>query len=322
MAIRLFAVLAGNETPAGVAAMLAWFREDPKRLPRVAQEPTASTGADKREAPTFVNLRSLDGTFEDTHHEDSGNASAAWKNAMALLRSAFSTPRGAWNAERDDDAEDDDKKTNAKRTRENDQQNAKSLEHFEAVLPKMLDSNSPAADPFLALTLTHFVADRIRPPSVKVRLWISQILPAITSLTGSAADQALASFLMYYGTDVAPNGAARARRALLVRGVELSELDPGIFVAILESRAQQVISRDGAVVLRSTSERIAGLPLYTAICSVDRAVLRGSAGDAAVDRNLGYEELRTHGVYVAVEFSPLTRPRQTLSRLPGTITGD
>ncbi|MBY2986678.1 hypothetical protein [Rhizobium leguminosarum] len=201
-------------------------------MPRVAKEPTASKWGDKSETPTFVNLASLDGSIEDIHHGESGNGSAAWKNAMALLRSAFSTPRGPWNPERDDDAADDDKKTNAKSTRENDQQNAKSMEHFEALLPKMLDSKSPAADPFLALTLTHFVADRIRPPSAKVRSWISQILPAITSFTGSAADQALPSFLVYYGTDIGPNSAARARRALLLRDVDPSTLIPDIFETI------------------------------------------------------------------------------------------
>ncbi len=232
MATRLFAVLAGNETPADVAAMLAWFREDPQRLPRVAKESTASAAGDDNETSTFVNLGSLDGSIENIHHGDSGNGSAAWKNAMALLRSAFSTPRGPWNSERDDDLDDDDKKTNVKRNQENEQQNAKSIEHFEALLPKMLDSKSPGADPFLALTLTHFVADRIRPPSVKVRSWISQILLAIKSFNGSAADQALASLLVYYGTDVAPNSAARARRALLLRDVDPGTLIPGIFETI------------------------------------------------------------------------------------------
>ncbi|KAB2684431.1 hypothetical protein [Brucella tritici] len=234
MAPRLFAILAGNETPADVAAMLAWFREDPARLPRAAAISTASTPEDKGEGSAFVHLGSLEGVlFDNSDPADGGERSVAWEHAMALLRSAFSTARGPWNVggETDDD-EEDDRDAREKRIREYDQQNVRSLENFEALLPRMIEQGSASADPILALALTHFVTDRIRPPAAKVRAWLGQILPAISSYAGAVADQALASLLVYYGTDGAPNRAARVRRALLKRDVDVLTLDPQICATI------------------------------------------------------------------------------------------
>ena len=228
IATRLFAILAGNDTPADVAAILAWFREDPDRLPRAAKLSGTSADEDVDEAATLVHVSALLGTASDNPHHGTGvSGPAAWRHAMALLRSAFSTPRGPWNAggETDDD-DDDDQDAREKLARQQDHQNARSLENFEALLPKMLDSKSGSADPLLALALTHFIADRIRPSPDKLRQWLGKIVHSITSYSGPAANQALASLMVYYGTDGAPNGAARVRRALLKRGVDPLTLDP------------------------------------------------------------------------------------------------
>lgn len=247
MAPRLFAILAGNETPADVAAMLAWFREDPARLPRAAAISTGSTPPDEGDGSTFVHVESLEGAVPyNSHPGDDGEGSVAWKQAMALLRSAFSTPRGPWNVGDDTDYdEDDDRQAREKRIREHDQQNVRSLENFEALLPKMIEPGSASADPILALALTHFVTDRIRPPAAKVRAWLAQVLPAISSYPGAVADQAVASLLVYYGTDGAPNRAARVRRALLKRDVDVLTLDPDICATIpafMELLAQDFVA--------------------------------------------------------------------------------
>ncbi|WP_404338952.1 hypothetical protein AB2M62_07370 [Sphingomonas sp. MMS12-HWE2-04] len=226
MATRIFAILAGSDTPADVAAMLAWFREDPDRLPRAAS-PSGGGNAEQPEAPaTFVHTHSLQagGAGSGARPTDGGGA-AAWRHAMALLRSAFSVPRGPWQtgAEADDD-DDEDQSTRERRARQQDRDNAKSLEHFEALLPRMLDPKCPAFDPLLALAMTHFVTDRIRPPAAKVRLWLATILPAVTSFGTPEAEQAVAALVLAYGTDGRPDGAARARRALLAGHADFSAL--------------------------------------------------------------------------------------------------
>ncbi|MER8643205.1 hypothetical protein [Mesorhizobium sp. M1252] len=234
MATRIFAILAGNETPADVSAMLAWFREDPDRLPRATKISGTSAGEDLDETATFVHLGALQGAApSNTHQGFVEGGSVAWRHAMALLRAAFSTPRGPWNAggETDDD-DDDDHDAREKRARKQDQQNTKSLENFEALLPKMLDPTSASADPLLALALTHFIVDRIRPSPANVRQWLGKIMPAISSYSGPTENQALASLLVYYGTDGAPNGASRVRRTLLKHGVDPITLDPLSFETI------------------------------------------------------------------------------------------
>jgi hypothetical protein len=228
IATRIFAILAGNETPADVAAILAWFREDPDRLPHAAKFTATPTGEDVDEAATFVHVGALQGGALGNTHQGAGEGGAvAWRHAMALLRSAFSTPHGPWNAagETDDD-DDDDQDARGKRARRQDQQNAKSLENFEALLPKMLDPRSASADPLLALAMTHFISDRIRPPPAKVRIWLGKIMRAIPAYNGPAANQALASLLVHYGTDGASHGAVRVRRELLKRGVDPLTLAP------------------------------------------------------------------------------------------------
>ncbi|HZG46589.1 MAG TPA: hypothetical protein VEZ41_10060 [Allosphingosinicella sp.] len=226
MATRIFAILAGSDTPADVAAMLAWFREDPDRLPRAVSTP-GGDNPEHTEAPaTFVHTHSLQaGGAGSGAGPTNGGRSAAWRHAMALLRSAFSVPRGPWQAggEADDD-DDEDQSARERRARQQDKDNAKSLEHFEALLPRMLDPECSAFDPLLALAMTHFVTDRIRPPAAKVRLWLAKILPAVTSFETPEAEQALAALLLAYGTDGQPDGAVRGRRALLAGDVDFSAL--------------------------------------------------------------------------------------------------
>ncbi len=227
MAARIFAILAGSDTPADVAAMLAWFREDQERLPGAAKQSGGGAGEQAEAPTTFVHTLSLHAGGPGHGHDPAdGRSSAAWRHAMALLRSAFSVPRGPWNAggESDDD-DDEDQSARERRARQQYQHNAKSLEHFEALLPRMLDAASPSSDPLLALAMTHFVTDRIRPAAAKVRLWIAQILSAMTSFGGPQAEQALATLVLYYGTDSLPNGAARARRALLARETDFACLN-------------------------------------------------------------------------------------------------
>lgn len=219
MATRIFAILAGSDTPADVAALLAWFREDPDRLPRAGRQVVGGSGDGAELEATFVQTASLQ-TSSNVGREqgDEGTGSSAWRHAMALLRAAFSAPRGPWNAGREnDDNDDEDQTARERRARQQDQQNAKSLEHFEALMPKMLEPGTAVFDPLLALAMTHFVADRIRPPAAKLRLWLGKILPATISFSAPSATPAIATVLLAYGTDGLPNGPARARRLLLER---------------------------------------------------------------------------------------------------------
>ena len=224
IASRIFAILAGNETPADVAAILAWFREDPSRIPRREAIGGGSTPADEDTAATFVPLSALQGgaAYHAGPLFPGGAAGSAWRHAMALLRGAFSTRRGPWNSggEADDD-DDDDQDEREKRARQAERLNLKSLERFDELLSVMLAPARKGADASIALSLAHFLADRIRPPARKVRLWLERIASQWHP-SGSDDDAApIAAVLLAFATDGMPGAPGRARRHLVSRGINV-----------------------------------------------------------------------------------------------------
>lgn len=227
IASRIFAILAGNETPADVAAILAWFREDPSRIPRRQVVGGGSTSTDEEAAATFVPLSTLqDGAAHHAGpHVPGGAAGSAWRHAMALLRGAFSTPRGPWNSggEADDD-DDDDHDEREKRARQADRLNLKSLERFDELLSIMLAPARKGADASIALSLAHFLADRIRPPAQKVRLWLDRIASQWHSLKSDDDAAHIAAVLLAFATDGLPGAAGRARRHLVSRGIDVATI--------------------------------------------------------------------------------------------------
>jgi hypothetical protein len=225
MAPRIFAMLAGTETPADVAAMMAWLRDDPSRWPtraltgngggdsdRADREPSVVTAADLAEAAEGQNVR--------------GNAAksgwgAEWQRTMAMYRASFRRPRGPFSVggEPDED-DDDDVPERQKRARDTERSNRKSMEHFEDYLPSMLDPENEYHDPMLALSCAHFLADRIRPTPERIRSWLAKILPHITAFDEDDDGFALSAALVYFATGERPEGAIRTRRYLLKRGVD------------------------------------------------------------------------------------------------------
>ena len=227
MASRIFAILAGNDTPADVAAILAWFREDPARIPRSNVVGGGAAAEGDIERATFVPLAALQGGTSTQAGSNSvgGSTEPAWRHAMALLRSAFATPRGPWGTggETDDD-DDDDQADREKRTRQAERLNLKSLERFDELLTIMLAPGRQGADASIAHALAHFLTDRIRPPAPKVRLWLGQILNQWRPTLGEGDLPVIASTLISFASDHLPEPAGRARRFLVSRGVDLASI--------------------------------------------------------------------------------------------------
>lgn len=221
MAPRIMAMLAGSETPADVAAILAWFRDDPARLP---SDDTVSGGGDAADAgatpATIVSLAELSETAarEQSHDAPGGRGQAAWRNAMAMLRAVFRTKRGPWasGTEADDD-DDDDPAARDLRARAEERANRKSLRAFDELLPVMLAPERKGRDALMALALAHFLADRIRPAPARLRVWLDLILPQIADLSGADGAVAIPSALVAYAADGRPDAAIRARRYIVKR---------------------------------------------------------------------------------------------------------
>lgn len=225
MATRIFAMLAGTETPADVAAMMAWLRDDPGRWPTRAATGGGGSESGERAAPepVTVTLAELEETAARPHGSSAAAKSgrAAWQNTMAMFRASFRRPRGPFGAGSETDEDDDeDPKEKEKRAREAERNNGRSLQYFEEYLPGMLDSENEHRDPMLALSCAHFLADRIRPAPERLRSWLGQILPQIDAFDEEDDGFAMSAALVYFATAERPEGAIRTRRFLLHRKVD------------------------------------------------------------------------------------------------------
>lgn len=229
IAPRLMAMLAGTETPADVAAILAWFREDPSRMPASLE---VGSGGGPGERPhiqegmvTLADLKAAGIPAGTNGGSEPGEPASVWKHAMALIRSAFTQSRGPWGGggETDDD-DDEDETDREKRARSEELANYRSLQIFDELLSAMLGPQANGQSALTALSLSHFLADRIRPAPGKVQLWLDKILPQIADLDGPEADIAIASVLLHHAADQRGNNAIRARRYFVRRGIDPSGL--------------------------------------------------------------------------------------------------
>jgi hypothetical protein len=266
IAPRLIAMLAGTETPADVAAILAWFREDPSRMPAsLAMGGGSATKDQSSGAGQFVTLAALKAaSLNEPAHDDGdhGAPSSVWRHAMALLRASFTQTRGPWagGGETDDD-DDDDEKEREKRARSEEQANYRSLQIFDELLTSMLTPEANGRNAPMALSLAHFLADRIRPAPGKVQLWLDKILPQITDFTGPESDMAIAAVLLHHRADQRPDKAIRARRYFLRRSIDPHSLraDPSAipaFVALLLPDADLTSFLADIVAARTMGEQI------------------------------------------------------------------
>ena len=144
---------------------------------------------------------------------------------MAIIRAAFTQSRGPWGGggETDDD-DNEDEKDREKRARSEELANYRSLQIFDELLGAMLGTQASGQSALTALSLSHFLADRIRPAPGKVQLWLDKILPQIADLDGPEADIAIAAVLLQHAADRRGDNAIRARRYFVRRGIDPSGL--------------------------------------------------------------------------------------------------
>lgn len=246
MAPRLIAMLSGTETPDDVATILAWFREDPERLPSSLEVGSGgSEAALPAPAANFVSLHELEaaGMHVPSSSDATENQSETqWRHAMALLRASFAHPRGPWSNESETDDEEENTKARQKRLRKKEKDEKRTLKNFEELLVTMLDPQSNGKHFSMALSLAHFISDRLRPPPPKVRLWLHMILRQVRTLDCPEKEMLVASLLLHHHSSPHGGGSILARRYLIKRGVapETLKVDPSTvpaFVELLDAEA-------------------------------------------------------------------------------------
>lgn len=174
-------MLGGTDKPEDVAAILAWFKEDPRRLPAIASVSGggSSAAANTTQGTTFITLSDLT-TAHLTSAPQSGDQSDpqfAWQRAMAMIRSSFVQIRGPWPdaASGGDDVDEDDVEGLSERASAQQRAKDKSRRNFSELLEVILDPALKGGAAPLALSLAHFLTDRIRPETHEVQSWVRRI---------------------------------------------------------------------------------------------------------------------------------------------------
>lgn len=189
---RLFALLAGSETPADVAAIMSWFYEDPDRMGAAA--PTAAiSGTGGKTAPEndeLIPIAALSndyaaGAFAVMSHHPS--AQRNWSRFVDHILAAFRRARVPFSQTAvggvgDDDDEDGEGSTTSEGTPAYDPAIEKSLAVFERLFELLTEPGAPPRHALIAFDLTQYVCARLRPDAAVAKAWLEQLIRVLTGI--------------------------------------------------------------------------------------------------------------------------------------------
>lgn len=229
LATRLMAMLAGTETPADVAAILSWFREDPKRLD-VTSPSIGGIGASGSEEPTPVFVP-IGLAWTDDHPTNGARAAEsagepAWRRAMSMVMSAFAVRRGPWEDGQGRDAEEDgDEGSAAERERrlaDAEAARRKASDTFCELLDVMLAPANGGRHVRTALAIAHYLSERSGDLHL-TNMWLQRIVPAARRASTGSNPMLVTAALVMFSRNFA-RGATCCRRYLLRLGIDPNEV--------------------------------------------------------------------------------------------------
>lgn len=237
LAQRLFAVIAGTETPADVAAIMSWFNEDPRRLTGNAPMPIgggadASVGEETPDHMVMVaelNIAHATRTAMPDRAEDTGAAS--WRRFMENVFAAFRERRGPFGSTApgriDDDDEDNIYGGNSV-SGHDDPAVVRSLAMFERLLNLWLKADNAPRFAITAFDLTQYVCERLQPDADRVKAWLDRLLTALSSgpIPKDRREDVAAAVLVLSACDSHSEYVRSARAQLLRLGLPVSGQAP------------------------------------------------------------------------------------------------
>jgi hypothetical protein len=250
---RLFAVLAGTETPQDVAAIISWFYEDPQRLadtlPSGSGSVSSESGNSDDEAVVSVadlageNLPTVLGRASHEAHEHRN-----WARFMEHIFSAFRQQRESLT------------KTNPGAKTETEEEEGiepeseialdaeeaaveKSLSVFDQLFDLLLSDEASVRNLFVAFDLTHYLCGRLQPEITRVKSWLQRLIPALVKagVPAERREDVAATILLLAGMGSGANGYRWAREYLLPMSVDICADIPSMngvpgFRAVLPQR--------------------------------------------------------------------------------------
>lgn len=245
---RLFALIAGNETPADVAAILSWFYENPRRLaPSDANDiHGAGEGEKHDDSDRLVAIEALVGDYvadsAATRTQSATTAHRNWLRFTEQILRAFRDPRGPLDdrdasrtGDRDDGPDEDETEP-----RGEDPAIAKSLNFFTKLFDLLVTEGAPVRNLLAAFDLTQYLCDRLRPESAQARKWLDDLVDVLvkSALPPERRDDVSAAILVSLGVAPDVDRCRWARGRLLCLGVDFASGPPSAdgvrgYVAVL-----------------------------------------------------------------------------------------
>jgi hypothetical protein len=233
VASRLFALLAGTETPDDVAAVMSWFHEHPEYL-----SPHAGGGSGQHKPPiagevSVFGLLNPGGVTHAPESASGASGTATWRRFVELILECFRERRGPISSE--DEADEKlvdggkvERKGAGPAPSERDLE--RPLSFFDKLLDQMLGGSS--AHRSQAFWVTHYVCDRLEPDAIRVGSYLKKLMTVIVEPPSASDRDAVAAAVLVWSRHLAPGGndplviPRITRRKLLRVGADLTGAMP------------------------------------------------------------------------------------------------
>lgn len=231
VAARLLALIAGDETPDDVAAVMTWFHDHPEHI---QSRIIGGHGGSSEERPeTISSVTGLVTARPVVAGHDHGGVSegAGWRRFMAQVWAAFTKPRsaipgihsGGGVLEKED--EDPPPPTDLNKKAKDSICNA--TEQFDRLFYKLLGEDDGRCDLGAAVQITQYVCECLNLPERQVERYLDRLLAAMVGADIPDSDRIVMAGVVLVATarkqkDVSgPVALRRARRRLLLLGVSI-----------------------------------------------------------------------------------------------------
>ena len=231
---RLFALIAGDETPADVVAILNWIHEEPRRLapPALHDIHSGSEAHKDDDSDRLVTVAALGSDYAATFTTTKTQGAAEhrnWSRFIEQILAAFRDPRGPFEDRRrgragDDDDHDVEPPNNRAESRGEDLTTAESLSFFTKLFDLLTKAGAPSRNVLTAFDLTQYVCDRLRPNQVQAKAWLEQLIRILvnTGVPAERRDDIAAAVLTVSATAPDVRVCRWARGCLLRLGVHFA----------------------------------------------------------------------------------------------------
>ena len=232
---RLFALIAGNETPDDVAAILSWFHENPGRLAPADRNEIQGGGSGKKDddSERLVPIAALGSDYAAAFAATKTQGTTAhrnWSRFIEQILAAFRDPRGPLDNKRAVRGVDDDDEppTAITQPQGEDTAIASSLNVFRKLFDLLTKDDASVRNVLTAFDLTQYVCGRLRPEPAQAKEWLEQLIRVVVNsmVPLERRNDIAAAILVALGTASDVGRCRWARSCLLRLGVEFADEPP------------------------------------------------------------------------------------------------